>query len=134
MDQLVDIIYAKLSLKNALALANSCCTEVLKSCQGFGAKHITYIYIHYTTMSVDYIKAQLNNFKLETIASKKEVDQFCHESPYLRTKREVQEELARAEKYRAGILKTLSTFGTARLASNYIVDCPLFLNREYPFS
>ena len=64
-------------------------------------------------MSVDYIRAQLNNFKLETIASKKEVDQFCHESPYLRTKREVQEELARAEKYRAGILKTLSTFGTA---------------------
>ena len=83
-------------------------------------------------MSVDYIKAQLNNFKLETIASKKEVDQFCHESPYLRTKREVQEELARAEKYRAGILKTLSTFGTGDLHritlliahSSYILNTP----------
>lgn len=61
-------------------------------------------------MSVDYIKAQLTSFKLATIASKKEVEQFCHESPFLRTKREVQEELARAEKYRAAILKTLTTF------------------------
>jgi len=61
-------------------------------------------------MSVDYIQAQLNSFKLATIASKKEVEQFCHESPFVRTKREVQEELARAEKYRAAILKTLTTF------------------------
>ena len=62
-------------------------------------------------MSVDYIAAQLKQFKKTSQESRLEVDQFCHESPFLRTKREVQQELARAEKYRASILKNVTTFG-----------------------
>jgi hypothetical protein len=62
-------------------------------------------------MSVDFITAQLKQFKKNAVDAKKEVDDFCHESPFLRTKREVQQELARAEKYRASILRTVTTFG-----------------------
>lgn len=62
-------------------------------------------------MSLDRISAQLQQFKKASIASKKEVNDFCHESPLLRTKREVQKELARAEQYRASILKNVTTFG-----------------------
>lgn len=66
-------------------------------------------------MSVDFITAQLRKFKVDTLEAKKEADEFCHESPFLRTKREVQQELDRAEKYRASILKSVTTFGNGAL-------------------
>jgi hypothetical protein len=79
-------------------------------------------------MSVDRISAQLQQFKKAAVASRKEVDDFCHESPILRTKREVQLELARAEKYRASILKNVTTFGKpvtvracSRCGANHVV-------------
>ena len=62
-------------------------------------------------MSTDFIAAQLKEFKKLSIESQRETEEFCHESPFLRTKREVQQELQRAEKYRASILKNVTTFG-----------------------
>jgi hypothetical protein len=62
-------------------------------------------------MSLDFISNELKKFKADSVQTHKKVAEFSHESPFLRTKREVQQELARAEKYRAQILKNVTTFG-----------------------
>jgi hypothetical protein len=70
------------------------------------------------------ISAQLRWFKSEQAYDNKEAKDFCMESPFQRTKREVQLQLAESQKYRASILKNVATFGTY-FASYFSIVCLL---------
>jgi hypothetical protein len=59
---------------------------------------------------MDPILARLKKFRAETQVAQRQVEEYAHESPFNRTKRVVQDELARAESYRVLILKNVTTF------------------------
>lgn len=62
-------------------------------------------------MPLDFISSQLKAFRSHNQTNQRALDEFCKESPFERTKREVKEHLAQAELYRAAILKNVTTFG-----------------------
>ena len=57
------------------------------------------------------IAAQLKQFKLKALEGVKEIKEFSHENPMERARREIQQSIASSEKYRASVLKNVSTFG-----------------------
>jgi hypothetical protein len=61
--------------------------------------------------STENLLGQLKKYKFNAADLSKETSLFCQESPYARSKREVQKQLAQSEKYRASILRTVATFG-----------------------
>lgn len=62
-------------------------------------------------MPIDFITAQLQAFKEKSTAGKQIVEDLCRESPLERTRRNIQNEIAKNEKYRASILQNVNTFG-----------------------
>lgn len=62
-------------------------------------------------MPADSISLLLQSFKNSTEAGLQEIEQFSHESPLVRMRKEIQEQLEKSEKYRAAILQKVNTFG-----------------------
>eukprot|EP00981_Chlorochromonas_danica_P002134 scaffold424_cov165-Ochromonas_danica.AAC.34 len=62
-------------------------------------------------MPLDFISSQLKAFRAHNENGQKALEDYSKESPYERTKREVKEALAEAERYRVSILKGVTTFG-----------------------
>lgn len=62
-------------------------------------------------MPVDSIALLLQSFKHTAHAGLREIEQFSHESPMDRMRKEIQEQLEKSEKYRASILMNVTTFG-----------------------
>lgn len=92
---------------------------------------------------------KLNQFRKDTQDICKAIDQVCiiirykhfdllklfwkygHESSFERTRREIQYQLAQAEKYRASILRNVTTFGSLRNLMNaniYFTLIPLYFS------
>ena len=61
-------------------------------------------------MPPDFIATQLKKYRNQATARRKEAEEFCSESPYVRTKREVQNQLQENENYRASILRNVTPF------------------------
>lgn len=66
------------------------------------------------------IIAKLKNFKEESISGRQDTLNFCFESPYERTKRQVITQLAIGESYRVSILRNVATF--AHLSEEALVN------------
>lgn len=62
-------------------------------------------------MPIDQLTERLQNYKALSSSISQEAKDFCRESPFNRTRREVRREIDLAEKYRAAILKNVATFG-----------------------
>jgi len=62
-------------------------------------------------MPLDLIARRLQAFRSQSRVGQQQLEEFCKESPFERTKREVKDQLAKAEQYRAAILKNVTTFG-----------------------
>lgn len=62
-------------------------------------------------MPIDQIAAQLQAYKDKTDTDKSATAGVAKESPFERVRREIQQELARDEAYRFGILRHVPTFG-----------------------
>ncbi len=58
--------------------------------------------------------AQLRQFNNDSATDRKEIENYLHESTFIRTKREVKEYLAEVEKYRVSILKNVNTFASLK--------------------
>lgn len=62
-------------------------------------------------MPKDFIASRLKAFRVQSKSDQLALEEYCKESPFERTKREVRENLARSEKYRASVLRNVTTFG-----------------------
>eukprot|EP01038_Epipyxis_sp_PR26KG_P011493 gene11493-15396_t len=61
-------------------------------------------------MSFDNLTAQIKNFQKSTVNLSQDTKEYAYESPLERARREVQRQLVESEKYRAEILKNVTTF------------------------
>ena len=62
-------------------------------------------------MALSKLTAQLNAFREQNLVDQSHIYQISQESPLERMRREIQEELEQAERYRASILQNVTTFG-----------------------
>lgn len=75
---------------------------------------VAFVYDHCRFQVVVFqmsIAAQLKQFKLKALEGLKETKEYSNENPMERAKREIQQSIASSEKYRASVLKNVSTFG-----------------------
>ncbi|RYH30521.1 hypothetical protein EON65_04885 [archaeon] len=77
-------------------------------------------------MPKDFIASRLKAFRVQSKSDQQALEEYCKESPFERTKREVRENLARSEKYRASVLRNVTTFGkffAIRFFSMFVIYC-----------
>lgn len=78
---------------------------------------------------MEQISDALKSIRTNRITEKQKIIDFTKESPLVRTKREIQLEIANAEKYRVAVLKTIVTF--AGVTDNFLVSAAQSLTEHY---
>lgn len=61
---------------------------------------------------MDHINSKLRKFKIDSSQSMDFVKNIIHESPFVLAKRSANESLNKTLNYRAGVLRTVTTFST----------------------
>lgn len=61
---------------------------------------------------MDHINSELRKFKIDSSQSMDFVKNIIHESPFVLAKRSANESLNKTLNYRAGVLRTVTTFST----------------------
>jgi len=72
---------------------------------------------------MDHINSKLRKFKIDSSQSMDYVENIIHESPFVLAKRSANESLNKTLNYRAGVLRTVTTFSTIHYCMLMLSHC-----------